>query len=86
LAAFSTIVARGTRTAVGLVIVVQSQQVGVFLADVLAFFCRAVFHYDDLEVFESLPAEAVKQFVGFLRTVVYGYDDRKTHFQYFLQR
>ena len=75
LTALGTVVARWTWAAVGLVVVMQLQFVGIFLADCVAFLRRAVFHHHDFKVLYGLVAKALQQLVDFLRSVVDGYDD-----------
>lgn len=85
-AVFGPIVARRPWTRVGLEVVAQSESALVFLTDVIAFLRRAVLHHNDLKIFERLMAKALQQLIDFLWPVVDGYDDRKPHFHYFLQR
>ena len=75
LAAFGTVVARWSGAGVGFEVIVQIQLVGVFFADHVAFFRRAVFHHHDLKVLERLATKALQQLVNFLWPVVDGYDD-----------
>ena len=57
----------------------QIKDVCVFVANILAWFLRAVFHDDYLKIFERLLTKAFEQFVHLVRAVEDGNDDRILH-------
>ena len=75
LGVFDAIVACRSRAPVFLGHVLHVESVGIFVDDILAWSRRPVFDDDDLKVVNRLTGEAFEELVGFIRTVVYGYDD-----------
>ena len=76
-----TVVAALSWTGVLLAEIMQVELAGVFVAHLLAWVRRPIFHHDNLEVARLLGGEAAQQLVHLVGAVVNGNDERVFHGQ-----